>query len=259
MENMIKNKNIKLPFCISWANEPWARNWDGKEKEVLMPQVYGGKKEWKEHFDYLSKFFLDSRYIKKDNKPVFLIYRTSSIPKCDEMIKFFDIECKKIGFSGIYVIETMNSFQNKSICKESEAVVEFEPMLTIRHYLPLITQGKRFIKKKLNILDKLDYSEVWKKVIEKDIKYSKKRFLGGFISWDNTARKGKKGMVLINSSYIEFEKYMKRQYKKAKSEKSEFIFINAWNEWAEGTYLEPDSNNRYDMLKVIKEVSLSDE
>ena len=59
MENMLNNKNIKLPFCISWANEPWARTWDGKNKEVLMSQVYGEEKEWKEHFEFHAKCFLD--------------------------------------------------------------------------------------------------------------------------------------------------------------------------------------------------------
>ncbi len=59
-----------------------------------MSQVYGEEKEWKEHFDYLSKFFVDDRYIKIDNKPLMLIYRTSNIPKCDEMIECWNNECK---------------------------------------------------------------------------------------------------------------------------------------------------------------------
>lgn len=257
MEQMLENKNITLSFCISWANEPWARTWDGKDKEVLMPQTYGEKKEWKEHFDYLSKFFMDDRYIKNDNKPVMLIYRTENIPKCNEMIKFWDEECKKIGLDGIYIVETMNSFQKQSMCN-SDAVVEFEPMLTIRHHLPMNVQGTRYTKKKLNILDKLDYSMVWERVLNKDVDYGKKKFLGGFVNWDNTARKGKKGLVLTDGTPNLLKKYLNKQYNKAKKNGSEYLFINAWNEWAEGTYLEPDSNNEYEMLDVVKEVKISE-
>lgn len=255
MELMLENKNITLPFCISWANEPWARTWDGKDKEVLMPQSYGGEKEWQEHFNYLLRFFKDDRYIKIDNKPVFLIYRTSNIPNCEQMIEYWNQLCKKYDFNGIYLIETMNSFQNRSCLNNSSAVVEFEPMLTIRHYLPLHTQGIRYIKKKLSILDKLDYNSVWEKIINKDIDYGKKKFLGAFVSWDNTARKGKKGLVIKNSNAELFKKNLKRQILKCKKEKSELIFINAWNEWAEGTYLEPDDNEKYNYIKVIKEVN----
>ena len=254
MENMLNNKNIKLPFCISWANEPWARTWDGKGKEVLMPQNYGDKEDWIKHFKYLSKFFIDDRYIKINNKPIIIIYRTSSIPNFDEMIRIWDKECEKIGLNGVYIIETMNSFQKQSFSNESKAVIEFEPMLTIRHHLPLRVQGIRYIKKKLGILDKLSYDLVWNAVLEKNIDYKKKKFLGAFVSWDNTARKGKNGLVLTEDENEKFKKYFSIQYRKAKNQNCEYIFINAWNEWAEGTYLEPDKDSKYGKLSTIKEV-----
>ena len=68
MEQMLNNKKIDIPFCISWANEPWTKAWVN-EKKVLIPQSYGGVNEWKEHFDYLLPFFKDERYIKVHNKP----------------------------------------------------------------------------------------------------------------------------------------------------------------------------------------------
>ena len=72
MEQMLANPKVDIPFCISWANEPWTKAWVNESK-VLIPQFYGGKKEWKEHFDYLLPFFKDNRYIKEDNKPLFII------------------------------------------------------------------------------------------------------------------------------------------------------------------------------------------
>lgn len=254
MELMLENKNIKLPFCISWANEPWARTWDGKNKEVLIDQVYGGKSEWAEHFEYLKNFFIDSRYIKIENKPVMLIYRTQNIPDCDKMIEYWDSRCKKLGLGGIYVIETMNSFQKKSYSQKAQAIVEFEPMLTIRHHLPLYKQGIRFLKKKIGILDKIDYEYVWKNIIKRDEEYGKKKMLGAFVSWDNTARKRNKGLVLTDATPKKFSNCLKQQYKKAKELKSEFLFINAWNEWAEGTYLEPDKENKFEYIEEINKI-----
>ncbi|WP_343338818.1 hypothetical protein TPELB_10170 [Terrisporobacter petrolearius] len=254
MELMLENKDITLPFCISWANEPWARTWDGKDKEVLMLQEYGDKKEWKEHFNYLLKFFKDKRYIKVDNKPVFLIYRTSNIPNCEEMVNYWDELCKDNGFDGIYLVETINSFQKLSCIQNSSAVVEFEPMLTIRHYLPLYKQGLRYIKKKLSILDKLEYEYIWNRVINKNVDYGKTKYLGGFVSWDNTARKGKKGLVLTDFSCEKFEKKLSEQISKSSDNNSEFLFINAWNEWAEGTYLEPDTENKFNYLSKLKKI-----
>lgn len=252
MEMMLENENMKLPFCISWANEPWARTWDGKDKEVLMPQSYGSEKEWKAHFEYLLQFFKDMRYIKIDNKPVFLIYRTSNIPNCEDMVDYWNNLCKENGFNGIYLIETMNSFQNKSYISNSSAVVEFEPMLTIRHYLPLYKQGVRYFKKKLSILDTLDYKYVQDRVVNKNVNYGKKKFLGTFISWDNTARKKSKGLILTNDNPEIFGEYLRKQIDKANEINSDFIFVNAWNEWAEGTYLEPDTINKNAYLDKIK-------
>lgn len=252
MENMLRNKNIELPFCMSWANEPWARTWDGKDKEVLMPQTYGDKGDWENHFNYLLKFFKDERYIKLEGKPVMLIYRTNNIDKCDEMIGYWNEMAQENGFKGIYVVETLNSFQSEPSIENSQAVVEFEPMLTIRHHLPMFKQGQRYLRKKINKLDLIEYDYVWKRIINKDIDYGKSKFLGAFVSWDNTARKGKKGLVINNSTPDKFRHYLKEQLEKAESENSKFVFMNAWNEWAEGTYLEPDKKNGFQYLLAIK-------
>lgn len=254
MENMLKNKNIDLPFCISWANEPWSRAWDGKDKEVLMPQNYGDKDDWENHFNYLLNFFIDERYIKINNKPLMLIYRTDNIDNCDQMIENWNELAKNNGFEGIYIVETLNSFQNKPSTEHSQAVVEFEPMLTMRHYLPIIKQGKRFLYKKMKNLDLIDYDYVWKRIINKETSYEKNKFFGAFVSWDNTARKGKKGLIINNSTPEKFGYYLKKQIIKAENENSEFVFVNAWNEWAEGTYLEPDDNHKYEYLEKIKEI-----
>src|SRR5690606_37758464 len=69
LEMMLERKDIDMPFCLSWANEPWTRAWDGNSKEVLMPQSYGDEKDWLKHLEYLVPFFKDKRYIRINDKP----------------------------------------------------------------------------------------------------------------------------------------------------------------------------------------------
>jgi hypothetical protein len=259
MENMLNNPNIKLPFCISWANEPWTRNWDGREKEVLMPQHYGEEKEWEEHFQYLVKFFKDKRYILKDNKPVFLIYRTNNIPNCEVMIDYWNKRAMDYGFNGVYIIETLTGHQKKSCINNSNALAEMEPMHTIRHGLPLWKQSLRFLTKKfnkyINVYDRISYNLIWNCIYNKKRNSSKKVFIGGFVDWDNSARWGRRAMIVTDANPQSFFKYFKKQYEIAKNIDSDFIFFNAWNEWAEGTYLEPDGKYQYQYLEEIRKIT----
>ncbi|MDM0715621.1 glycoside hydrolase family 99-like domain-containing protein [Clostridium perfringens] len=265
INNMIKNSSIKLPFCICWANEPWCRTWDGSNKEVLMEQNYGDKKDWKLHFDYLITLFKDERYIKVDNKPMFVVYRTESIEKRDEMFKYFENESIKHGFSGIHLVEMMTGFQNEPMCNLTEAIVEFEPNYTLRYDIGTKHRIKRKVKKILRntfnistkrFLDIYNYEEVWDKIVSRNRNYSdKKIYPGAFMGWDNSPRKGNNSIIFENDNPSLFKRYMKKQIEKAEHEyQSEYLFINAWNEWAEGTYLEPDTKNKYAYLNVINEI-----
>ncbi len=257
LENMLKDKEVTIPFCFSWANEPWARTWDGQNTNILMAQEYGSEKEWEEHFNYLNQFFKDERYIKVDNKPMLLIYRTEHIPNVNKMIEFWNNLAIENGFNGIYLVETLTVFQNDSFVEKSSAVVEFEPMFTMRTdlsffqkvYDQLLSYTNKGLRSK-------SYDAVWKTILKRknDNFKNKKVFLGAFTDWDNSARKGYKGLYFRHMNTNKFKTYFSRQYAKAKKQDSDFLFINAWNEWAEGTYLEPDKKHGYEILKNIKDI-----
>ena len=120
-ENLLEWKDINMPFCFCWANMTWARTWsnirnsavwankyEGESKEIddgiLLEQKYGGLLDWKEHFKYLLPFFKDERYIKKDNKPVFVLYKTELIDCLEEMTEKWQEWAVENGFNGIYFI-----------------------------------------------------------------------------------------------------------------------------------------------------------
>lgn len=250
--DVLESGKPNFPFCLSWANEPWTRRWDGRNDLVLMPQDYGDKRDWEEHFNYLFKAFIDKRYIRIDDKPLFLIYRPESIPNCTEMLAFWEALAKKNGLKGIYFVQTLNGFPPHYKIEGFQCAVEFEPHYTIskgkcRNYWKKV----RGYEKNLHIMD---YDAVWSCILNNNNNYEyDKVFPGAFVDWDNTARRGKEGSIYHGSTPEKFEKYLSLQIKKAQENYySEFLFINAWNEWAEGTYLEPDKKFKFSYLQAVQ-------
>lgn len=261
--DLFKRLERKIDYCFCWANEPWTRSWDGETNVVLMPQRYGGEKEWEDHFQYLLPFFKDSYYIKKNNKPMLVLYRTNNIPNCDDMIRYWDRRCVEEGFDGIYTVEEMNAFQKKAVCKYTDAVLEFEPMNALKKRNFWI-MGRDYIRSRIHDiknkthLSVFQYDDVWKSILARNYKTEdsdKKIYLGGFVGWDNTARKGTNGLVLDGATPEKFKQNLQKQVERARLQESEYIFINAWNEWGEGTYLEPDEKHGTKYLEAIKAIS----
>lgn len=258
---LLNNDDIEMPFCLSWANEPWTRAWDGENKEILMPQEYGNEVEWQQHFEYLVKAFNDIRYLRHEGKPIFIIYRSASIPDVDLMLKFWDDLARSYGFPGIHFIKMNTSFKDSTLDEKFDASIDFEPMYTVGHQLKgyrryirsLSVRLKRAINKTslFNILeDKISYDYIWSNILSRPLKENV--YPGAFVDWDNTPRKSERGLVMIGGSPDKFAKYISAQYLRCKQANLPYMFINAWNEWAEGTYLEPDTTNGYSYLEAIK-------
>jgi hypothetical protein len=172
-----------------------------------MPQDYGDEEDWKEHFDFLLTAYKDKRYIKVDNKPLFIIYRSGSIPRCEEMLRYWQNLAVQNGLDGIYFVQTMNVFKNSPV-SSFDACVEFEPSYS----LFLTNMGNRFAKtvdgyhQKLTILD---YDEFWEYILERaETNINKKTFLGAFVDWDNTARIGNRALIFQGSTPEKFGKYL---------------------------------------------------
>lgn len=257
-ENLLNWKDIKQNFCFCWANHDWRKTWNGTT-ELLMKQTYGNEKAWKEHFDYLLPFFKDERYIKIENKPVFVIYKLEDIENGEEMLKFWDMEAKKNGLDGVYIIESVDYYKKNKFSAMSDALVYREPSIAlskIRKKSRLEKIKEKFFPIKKELPERIDGNLVWKYILEniKNNNKSKKIFYGSFSSWDNTPRHGERGFIIENCNPQNFKKYFEKQLELMKENKVEYLFFNAWNEWAEGMYLEPDEENKYRYLEVIRDV-----
>jgi hypothetical protein len=258
-ELMLKSKKPNFPFCFSWANHSWVRNQYSSKRETLLKQEYGDKKDWMAHFKYLSKFFKDKRYIKVDNKPVFILYKSYQIDNLDAMIKYWNYLAIKEGFSGVHIVETYSGTQSKTYSKLSEGIMFYEPGYTLAEVslyknllIKILMRINNIIESKY-LLHKVDYDKVYKKIIDRNLDYlGRKVYLGSFVNFDDTARRKYRAHIFENVTSKKFENYLTLLLKKSRKKGSEFLFINAWNEWAEGAYLEPDEKNKYDFIKAIK-------
>ncbi|RCX23486.1 glycosyl transferase family WbsX [Fontibacillus phaseoli] len=240
-----------IPFCLSWANESWTRPGDGGDNHILMEQSYGDKEDWTQHFYELLNMFRDPRYIRIDDKPLFLIYRPSDIPRCGVMLSHWNQLARENGLKGIYFVRTLGGFPLSSL-EGFDAGVEFEPHYTLAH------GGFNQIRRQIKAGDRdhfvIDYDHVWQMIINRSHRRDGGQIIpGAFVGWDNTPRMGYLGQSTIGASPQKFEWYLSRQIERAKSlYNSEFLFVNAWNEWAEGSYLEPDQHYGFQYLEAVR-------
>ncbi|TNJ45774.1 glycoside hydrolase family 99-like domain-containing protein [Tamlana fucoidanivorans] len=246
VDGMLDQPDLDMPFMLCWANENWTRRWDGKEEEVLMKQSYSFEDD-KAHIRWLcEKVFSDSRYIKIDGKPIFVIYRPSLLPNIKETVLIWRTIAKdEFGFPDLYLMCT-ESFHE--IIKPSyigfDAAIEFSPHAVIKHKINNESKKKRFsiFKKKQNpiIVDYRDFKQGVKDCLNRQcVEY--KLYRSVTPSWDNTARKKEGGIVGKGSSPKLYGKWLRAIIEEFKpySKEENFVFINAMNEWAEGNHLEP--------------------
>lgn len=247
VNNLINTGKPDFPFCLIWANENWTKKWDGQNDHIIQGQTYCPDDD-NEHMEFLCRnIFIDNRYIKIDGKPLFIVYRTELLPDAKQTAIRWRETAKKNGFEDIYLVR-VESFEN-NIDPQSilfDAAMEFAPdRYNIGLQLKIDQLSDRHIIR--------DYETSIHRIAAKEIDY--KIFRCVFPSWDNTPRRKEDGVIFLNTSsfYFEFSVRQAVKYTLEKlDEKERFMFINAWNEWAEGCHIEPDQKNNYAFLKIIK-------
>lgn len=275
VDAFLEDKSLKTHYCLCWANEHWTNAWAAKNPKVLIEQKYGGKKEWKEHFEYFLNHFKDERYIKEDNKPLLVIYRPELIDCLKDMMDYWNILAKENGFSGINYAYQHVSYTLSPKCDESlfTYAIEYQPncaqtfmeldggstsLKKIKKQIVIFFEDKlhldlREAKKKMSPLKHFSYDDIWKFILNMSPR-NEKCIPGAFVNWDNTPRRKNAGFVIDGATPKKFKKYLKNQIKRAKNlYKKDMIFVFSWNEWAEGGYLEPDEHDKYGYLEAVKQ------
>jgi len=263
-ENLLNHKHINQKFCFCWANHDWYRSWEG-DKTILVKQEYGSEEDWRCHFNYLLPFFKDERYIKVDGKPLFVIFK--DFKEKESIYHSFNTYACENGLKGVFfaqsTLELRQPILNDSL-RVANAVILREPNVS---WSPMTLFGRgirklrRLLRRLSNKCIKYNGNSLTRKTIhranvfcdkmrETGVKY----WLGAYSNWDNTSRHGVRGSKMTRISDKNYISYLVELRKIAEKENIEFIFFNAWNEWAEGMILEPDTINGYRFLEGIHKV-----
>ncbi|MBY0569557.1 MAG: glycoside hydrolase family 99-like domain-containing protein [Hyphomonadaceae bacterium] len=251
IQRYLETPEAQTEFCLCWANENWTRRWDGKDNEVLIAQDHSPDDDLA-FISHVSAYFRDQRYIRIDGKPLLIVYRPDLLPSAASTAQRWRDWLRKEGFGEVYLAYTQ-SFENRPPEYYGfDAAIEFPPnnMALEKAAAPPNLADE---SKALNFYD-------WTDLCERSHRYSDpgyKLFRGVTPSWDNTARRPHDGAVLLNSSPTRFKEWLSNAVRDTRARFSSpderLIFINAWNEWAEGAHLEPDRRYGYAWLAAARE------
>jgi lipopolysaccharide biosynthesis protein len=250
LAEVLKSGEPDFPFCICWANENWTRRWDGHDQEMLIGQKYSPDDDH-QHIRALLPLFADHRYVRVEGKPLFAVYRSSHLPDAARSTDIWREEALKAGIGELFLcrFETWDSMVSPDPRSMGfDAAVEFAPdwrraggqdfagwkarVLASAGVLPKTYVENRFF----------DYREMMASMMRRETpRYP--LFRGVTPGFDNSARRKTAAMIIRHSTPEAYRKWLRfaiEWTEQHHDSDKRLIFINAWNEWAEGNHLEPD-------------------
>ena len=238
-EEVLASGEPNFPFCLSWANETWSRRWLGEERDVLLAQTYSAEDD-RNHARWLVQAFVDPRYIRVDGRPLFLIYNPGDLPSPEATTAVIRQESRRHGLDDPYLVGVCSHSQRDWQRHGFDANLDFEPQLGV---LPgPLDDGLKIY----------DYTLGRKRMVSRARDYPSIPCV--VVSWDNTPRRGNDGIVFINSTPEAFEAGLRDAIASVEHEPAgrRLVFVNAWNEWAEGNHLEPDQRHGRAYLEAVE-------
>jgi len=262
-ENLLKWQDIEIPFCFTWANETWARTWSklrgvntwgnryetnsgGHSDGILLEQKYGEREAWIKHFRYLLPFFKDRRYLKKNGRPVFIIYKPEHLHCWPDMRACWEEEARRAGLEGLYIIGEAAT-HGVILGRDYDARMLREPNCSWQSLqVERLSCGVRIY----------NHEKYWQEVLSRHWEEGQAgmpTYVCLADSFDNTPRNGSAGAVMQGSNPAELREHIKEALAISSALGHDYIFYNAWNEWGEGMYLEPDVKYGYGRLEAVRD------
>lgn len=265
---VLKSGKPDFPFCLAWANHSWSGIWIGSPDKILLEQTYPGKEDYKAHFEAVVGAFADSRYLTVDGKPIFVIFEPYALPNPREFTDYWQELSQQAGFPGIYFVGISFSLSWNHRADGFAAFTSHPPKDVINRFHH---SNKNLIYRLSSKLLGKSSSSLFKQTVSGPHRYNYEKlmpymtpkvsgalnFLPNIIpNWDNTPRSGRRGYVFEDTTPKLFGNVLKTAIKRVSNKPApeRIVFIKAWNEWAEGNYLEPDEKWGDAYLKIVGEV-----
>lgn len=256
-ESLVRNPDIAFPFFICWANENWTRHWDGGSREILFEQQYDDA-TLQAIVDDAVRYARDPRYIQVDGKPMLLVYRPMLMPDPGHFAAMARAAFKRAGWPDVHLVyvESMEMVSQGVVPAEIgfDAAVEFPPQ-----QLAVPSTSKPEVLKPGWDGRRYDYPETALSFVDREtVPYP--RYPAVFPSWDNTARQPMHGTSFDDASPEVFQAYLEAKIEEARHMlrgDARMVFVNAWNEWAEGAHLEPDQAHGHRWLEAVRTARLA--
>jgi lipopolysaccharide biosynthesis protein len=245
VDEILASGEPDFPFCLCWANESWTRGWLGENQQVLISQTYSPEDEIT-HARWLAKAFADPRYVRKDGRAIFLVYRPGNLPEPRRLTETLRAACSKNGDKEPYLIGVDAHQAGRDFRSDGfDATLAFEPQLGAlpEAFDDIFRLRKLWRNLRLGVmsgtLKVYDYTEARQRMLSVARPFPTIPCV--FAGWDNTPRRGRNGLVVVNSSPQAFGSALEAEVAKLRTsgDADPLLFINAWNEWAEGNHLEP--------------------
>lgn len=258
LDEMLHLGKPDFSFCLAWANEPWSRRWLGEERDILMVQEHSPEDD-RNHSYWLLTALSDSRYLQIHGRPLLLIYRPTFLPEPRQTTDVIRETCINAGLPEPFLLG-IDAHCPGTDCRSIgfDGTLKFEPQLGV---LPeAFVDRPSWRKFRYNLKQ-----SIWSASL-KTYDYEEARYLMNqnhltfpfypsiFVGWDNTPRRGANGVIVLNNHPELFGKGLFQLVESSleKPLEDRLIFINAWNEWAEGNYLEPDQRFGHRYLKATR-------
>ncbi|PHN06443.1 glycoside hydrolase family 99-like domain-containing protein [Flavilitoribacter nigricans] len=254
LDLFIEDQSIDFNFCLCWANENWTKRWDGMDQEVIIKQDFTAE-DTVAFIEDLKPYLRDKRYIYLNGRPLIIIYRPQLIPDIKKTAATWRMNLIEAGIGNPILCAAQAFGLHDPEEVGFDVVVEFPP-----HKLAFDKKNRR---DEYYIYDEnyqgviINYEDIVAASMS-ETTHPYPLFRGLFPSWDNEARKKGKGATYHGSSPEQFEQWLQfvSEYALANPvQDNSLVFINAWNEWAEGAYLEPDQYFGYQYLHRVQSVS----
>lgn len=246
----LENTSLDQSFCLCWANENWSRRWDGLDAEILIGQHHSPEDDLACIAD-LARYIRDPRYFRIDGKPLVLIYRPSLLPSIKETANRWRTWCRQNGIGEIFLAYTQSFEREDPTAYGFDAAIEFPP----NNSAPPDLTGR---VAPLNP----DYAGKvydWNVFVERSRNYADPGyplFRSVCPGWDNTARRRGAGTAFVNNTARGYEEWLTNAIvdtrRRFEAPSKRVLFVNAWNEWAEGAHLEPDQRTGYAYLEATR-------